>query len=49
MLLIIITFVLLISGVTGYIFLIKKPQQPKKVELTQPVVAEVAKEKVKEP
>jgi len=37
MLLIIITFVLLISGVAGYIFLNKKPQEEsKKVEIPQP-------------
>ena len=49
MLLIIITFVLLISGVAGYIFFNKQPQQPQKVEILQPVAADVPKEKIKEP
>ena len=33
MLLIILTFVLLISGVAGYIFFNKKPQEPKNQEI----------------
>ena len=49
MLLIIITFVLLISGVGGYIFFNKKPQEPQKVEISQPAAEDPVKEKIKEP